>query len=349
MNRIRQGRATIVDVAERARVSAATVSRVLNGSAPVSPLVTRQVQRAAAALDFRPNLLGRNLRAARTRNLGVVLPTLTHPVFAECLHALQVAAQAAQHAVIPATTGYDPAQEDGAIEFLLKHRVDALVLTVADAAKSRVLDKLDREGVPYVLVYNQLQRAQRAVQRPTVSVDNRLAARQMVAHLTAQGHRRIGMVAGSFRQSDRTRLRHKGYVEALNAANLSPLPPLEVPFMAPDARALLHDVMSRRGRPTALFCSSDQLAMRVICDLAALGYRVPEDVSVAGFDGVALGALLTPALTTVVQPTPHIAATALDLLLGVLGGAASPASALLHHSLRLGGTTAAPCEAPAAS
>ena len=180
------GRATILDVARRARVSAATVSRVLNASARVSEDVARAVLDAAANLEFRPNLLGRSLRASRSNSIGVVLPTLAHPVFADCLQGLEQAARAADHAVLLATTGYDPAQEDGAIERLLRQRVDGLVLTVADAARSRVLDKLDNERVPYVLVYNELGRRSRKA-RPTVSVDNRAAARQMVEHLLSLG------------------------------------------------------------------------------------------------------------------------------------------------------------------
>lgn len=341
------GRATILDVARRARVSAATVSRVMNESAHVSDEVARAVLDAAARLDFRPNLLGRNLRASRTRNLGVLLPTLAHPVFAECVQALESAARASDHALMLATTGYDPAQEDGALELLLRHRVDGVVLTVADAARSRVLDKLDREGVPYVLVYNQLgRRSTHAAARPTVSVDNRAAARQMVEHLIGLGHTRIAMVAGSFRQSDRTRLRHRGYVDALRAAGRAVPPPVELPFMAADARAPLHELMRGRERPTALFCSSDQLALRVMRDLAQLGFAVPHDVSVAGFDGVQLGTLTVPALTTVEQPSPQIAATAVDLLLHLIGGQRYLAPALLHHTLRLAESTAAPPASP---
>lgn len=337
------GRATILDVARRARVSAATVSRVMNESAHVSDEIARAVLDAAARLDFRPNLLGRNLRASRTRNLGVLLPTLAHPVFAECVQALEGAARASDHALMLATTGYDPAQEDGALELLLRHRVDGVVLTVADAARSRVLDKLDAERVPYVLVYNQLgRRSAHAATRPTVSVDNRAAARQMVEHLIGLGHARIAMVAGSFRQSDRTRLRHAGYVDALKAAGLAVPAPVELPFMAADARAPLHELMRGRERPTALFCSSDQLALRVMRDLAQLGVIVPRDVSVAGFDGVQLGTLTVPALTTVAQPSPQIASTAVDLLLQLIGGQRYLAPALLHHTLRLAESTAAP-------
>lgn len=340
----RRSRATITDVARQARVSPATVSRVLNASAPVSEAAARAVRTAASRLDFRPNLLGRSLRARRSANIGVVLPTLSHPVFAECLQGLEAAARACDLALMVATTGYDSAQENAAVELLLRHRVDGLVLTVADAARSKVLDKLDAERMPYVLAYNQLA-VRRAQGRPTVSVDNRAAARQMVEHLIGLGHRRIAMVAGSFRESDRARLRHRGYGDALAAARLVPLPPAELPFMADDARLALQDLLGRREPPTALFCSSDQLALRVMRDLVLLGHPVPARISVAGFDGVQLGTLTTPSLTTVVQPSTQIAACALDLLRGLLAGEPVQAPALLHHRLRLGESTSAPMAA----
>lgn len=332
-------RATITDVARQAKVSPATVSRVLNASAPVRDETARAVRAAASRLEFRPNLLGRSLRANRSANIGVVLPTLAHPVFGECLQGLEAAARSCDLALMVATTGYDPAQENAAIELLLRHRVDGLVLTVADAARSRVLDKLDAEGVPYVLAYNQLD-GRRAKRRPTVSVNNRAAARQMVEHLVGLGHRHIAMVAGQFRASDRARLRHRGYTDALHASGLAPYEPVELPFMAEDARLPLIELLSRRDPPTALFCSSDQLALRVMRDLARLGRSVPAQVSVAGFDGVQLGTLTTPTLSTVVQPSTQIAGSALDLLRGLLAGDDVRAPALLHHALRLGESTA---------
>jgi DNA-binding LacI/PurR family transcriptional regulator len=332
---------TIADVARRAQVSPATVSRVLNASAPVSASAAQAVRTAAAQLGFRVNMLGRSLRANRSGNIGVVLPTLAHPVFAECLQGVEQAAHAFDLGLMVATTGYDPAQENAAIERLLRHRVDGLVLTVANSARSRVLDKLDAEQMPYVLVYNQ-PAAENPRARRAIGVDNRLAAQQIVAHLLALGHRRIAMVAGSFRQSDRTRLRHRGYRDALSASGRLPMAPIELPFMADDARPALHDLLCRRDPPTALFCSSDQLALRVMRDLALLGKSVPEQVSVAGFDGVRLGTLTTPTLTTVVQPSMQIGACALELLRGLLDGSAAMPPQLLSHRLRLGESTAPP-------
>ncbi|MCE2970524.1 MAG: LacI family DNA-binding transcriptional regulator [Burkholderiales bacterium] len=337
-------RETIHDVARRAKVSAATVSRVLNESATVAPGTVARVRRAVQALDFRPNLAGRSLRAARTRSLGVVVPTLANPVFAECLAGVEAGARAHGHTLSLATTGYKAAAEADAVEALLRQRVDGLVLTVTDAARNRVLDRLDRERVPYVLVFNQLARAE----RPTVSVDNRAAAREIVEHLIGLGHRAIRMLTGQFRQSDRARLRYRGYCDALQAAGLEPLPPLQMPFLAPDARLPLVEGLAARPRPTAFFCSNDYLALTVIRDLTALGRRVPDDVSVAGFDGIRIGELTAPSLTTVVQPSERIGGAAVELLLRRVVDTGEVASVALQHTLRRGGSTAAVAANPRA-
>jgi DNA-binding LacI/PurR family transcriptional regulator len=338
-------RATIKDVAESAGVSFATVSRVLNETGLVKPATSELVWEAARALGFRPNLMGRNLRSSRTQTLGVMLPTLTHPVFAECLQSIETAARLSQHTIALSTTDYDPLAEETASEALLRQRVDGLILTVADSAASPVLDKLDAEGVPYVLVFNQMSRQGKkraTLRRPCVSVDNQLAAQQMVAHLVSLGHSRICMIAGRFGQSDRSRLRFNGYKQAMQAAGLEPLPPLELPFNQTDTRRELQDLLGSRTRPTALFCSSDQIAMAVMRDARLLGFAVPGDIAVAGFDGVRVGQLLSPELTTVVQPTADIGRTAVDLLLQLINGEQYLGPALLHHTLRLGGSAAAP-------
>lgn len=273
-----------------------------------------------------------------------MLPTLRHPVFAECLGSIECAARDAGHAVNIATTDYDPSREEQASELLLQQRVDGLILTVANAAHSHLLDKLDREGMPYVLVYNQLPPVKSAKAprppRPCVSVDNRKAAHDMVAHLIALGHQQIRMLTGQFGQSDRARLRYKGYGDAMRKTQLPVPDAVEFAFMVQDTRSVLMDVMHVHPRPTALFCASDQLAMQVIRDLQAIGLRVPQDVSVAGFDGVQVGELMSPALTTLVQPSAEVGLCAFDLLQRLISGEQPCGSALLHHTLRLGGTVA---------
>jgi len=332
---------TIKDVALVAGVSLATVSRVLNASGRVSGKTTEAVLAVTRQLGFRPNLVGRNLRATRTRTLGVVLPSLNHPVFAECLQGIEAAAQAHNHVIAISTTGYRVESEERVSERLLQQRVDGLILTVADAAHSPVLDKLDAEGVPYVLVFNQTgKRRKHQPLRPSVSVDNFSAGRQVVEHLLSLGHERVHMLAGQFQQSDRSHQRFLGYQAAMRAAGFAWRPPMELAFNTPDTRAELQDLLSRRHPPTALFCSNDQLAMTVMRDLRSLGVRIPEDISLAGFDGVRVGEWMSPVLTTVVQPTAEIGRTAVDLLLQLIAGERCLGPALLHHTLRLGGTSA---------
>jgi DNA-binding LacI/PurR family transcriptional regulator len=160
----------------------------------------------------------------------------------------------------------------------------------------------------------------------------------MVNYLIELGHDTIHMVAGQFRQSDRSCQRFTGYRDAMNDAGLVWRAPLELPFNTEDTRNELSALLQVNNRPTALFCSNDQLAMTVIRDLQLLGFRVPEDVSVVGFDGVHVGQWMTPELTTMAQPTAEIGRLAVEHLLKLITGGPTSGPALLPHTLRAGGT-----------
>jgi len=208
---------TLADVALAAKVSLATASRVFSHPQLVREATAQRVHEAARRLSFRPNLLGAKLRAQRTRILGVMLPTLDNAVFAECWRGIEESAMAAGYSLMLVTSNYDPARERERIEYLLRHRVDGMVLTVADACDSTVLDQLDRESVPYVLAYNQVSDEGAAHGRHSVSVDNRTSACEGVKALIAAGHRRIVVISGAFTASDRARQRFAGYADAMRA------------------------------------------------------------------------------------------------------------------------------------
>ena len=343
--------ATLVNVARAAGVSLATASRVFSNPELVRQDTAERVLQAAGELGFRPNLLGAKLRAQRSRIVGVMLPTLENAVFAECWRGIEEAALAQGYSLMLVTSRYDPARERERIEYLLRHRVDGLVLTVADAARSAVLEQLDAEGVPYVLAYNQ---AARRGKRYSVSVDNRVSARAGVETLIAAGHRRIAVVSGAFVASDRARQRHMGYQDAMRAHGLQPLPPLSLPAHTPTHTPAeverIQQFVTAPSAPTALFCTNDMLAIGVIAILKRLGLSVPGDVSVLGYDGIELGQLLEPPLSTVAQPNNEIGARALGCLLARLepasAGAAPdlrlPRATLLPHALREGATVGPP-------
>lgn len=326
-------RATIRDVAERAGVSVATVSRALNGGA-VMPETVARVRDAAADLGFRPNGVGRSLKTASSRLIGVLIPSLSNPVFAEAVEGIAAGVADAGYSLLFGVSDYHRAAEGRGIEALLRYRADGLILTVADAASSASLDVLEAAEVPYVLVYN----PPGAHGRPTVTVDNRAAGYAVAARLAGEGHRRLGMIAGRLDDSDRARARHAGFVEGAVALGLEPPILREVPFTRPMLEPVLAALYAEPGAPTALFCSNDMLAIAVIGALAGLGLAVPGDVSVVGFDGIAIGGLLHPSLETVVQPSRELGRTAALRLLRRLAGEETGTPVILPHTLRRGGS-----------
>ncbi len=327
---------TIKDVAALSGFSIATVSRAINSPHTVSPATLATIRAAIEQLQFRPNPLGRQLRSDRTQLIGVVLPTLSNPVFAECLQGLDELASQAGYKLIVMSTEYDTERERHAIETLRSQRVEGLILTVADAHAHPMLDALDRDGLLYVLMHNDTPH------RPSVSVDNRLAAYDGVSHLIARGHHQVMMVAGSLAASDRAKQRHLGYTQALADRGLEPLPVLEIEFTAPELPgAVLARLIAPATRPTAIFCSNDLLAMVVMRGLRGAKFRIPDDVSVLGFDGLAIGELLAPSLASVATPNREIGRSAWRRLAERLAGHSHPKPALtLRHTVRDGGSIA---------
>jgi len=336
---------SIKEVALSAGVSTATVSRLLNNPSTVSSETAERVNEAIARLGFRPNFNGRNLRAGRSRTIGVVVPTLLNTVFAQCLQGIELAARALDYSVMFTATEYRRQEEAAAVELLLSHRVDGVILTVADASASQTLEVLDSEAIPYVLTYNQPQQSVRL----SVSVDNHGAAYDAVTHLIALGHRRIQMLSGHFHDSDRAVQRYHGYLDAMRAHGLAALAPIEVARHTGTTAAdtdldYLQAFVDPQQRPSALFCSNDLLALAAMRDLRTLHLQVPGDVSVMGFDGIPLGELMVPVLSSAVQPSELIGAVALRTLVAAIESRpelAPPVSQILPHTIRAGGSVRA--------
>ena len=302
---------SIQDVAQKARVSVATVSRVFNFPDKVKPETRARVERAAAQVSYLPNASARSLRTQRSRVLGVVLPTLLNPVFAECLEGIAQAATAGGYAIMPITTQYQLDREERAVNLLLAGSVDALILVVSNPSNSSALKKLVAAEVPYVLAYNQ------HIAHPCVYVDSQLAVKELVLKLAGVGHRRIAMVSGQLAASDRSQQRYRGFVRGIKAAKLKQLPLIEVPFIEA-ATELLRQLLSSKPRPTALVCSNDLLAIRSLRAAHLSGLQVPTDLTITGFDGIALGLDTTPTLSTITQPNHDIGRSSVELLVQAL-------------------------------
>jgi len=324
---------SIQAVAAKAGVSVATVSRAFNFPDKVTPATRELVERVARELNYLPNASARTLRTQRSRVLGVVLPTLLNPTFAECLQGIARAAVAGGYAIIPVTTGYQLDEEERAVHLLLAGNVDGLILVVSNPSTSTALPRLRTAGVPYVLAYN------RHPDHPCVSVDSEGAVADAVTRLVLLGHRRIAMVSGTLAASDRAQQRYRGYLKGMADAGLDAPPLIEVPFVETAVDALSHQLQATRNRPTALICSNDLLAIRSIRAAHLSGLHVPDDLSVVGFDGIALGEDLTPALTTIAQPNSDIGRHSVELLIQAMAGGTTlqaDASLLLPHAFRDG-------------
>jgi DNA-binding LacI/PurR family transcriptional regulator len=325
-------------VARLAGVSPTTISRVLNGAPGVRPETAARVRAVIQSVGFRVNAIGRSLVTGRTRVVGMLIPTLTNPVFSGSVTGFVREAEQAGFGVLLATSDYDARRETAAVEMFLSQRVAgmALILTAPSAA---ILSTVRRARVPLVLLYNHVPARSQVV---SVCVDDYGLARELVTHMLQTGHRRIAMVTGVFASSDRARHRFNGYVAAMRAAGLAPMAPIEVDYLGTEFAGDLRPIMTRRDPPTALFCSNDLLAIAVIDAVRSLGFDVPEDVSVAGVDGIEMGRFVRPRLTTAALPTVDMGRTAWEVLAGFFEGRSASGPRVLPHRLELGGTIQPP-------
>jgi DNA-binding LacI/PurR family transcriptional regulator len=299
------------EVARQAGVSVATVSRVLSGSAPVRPDTRARVERALReTLYVAPGIRD------RTGVIGLLVPDLENPIFPELAQAFETIAAEAGFSTILCNTTPSALEEDAYVHMLIERAVDGMVfissqLTNPSADHAHYFRAL-QEGVRMVLV----NCGREDLPVPSVGVDERSAADVAATHLLNLGHRRIGFVAGLEHYMP-TREKTAGLRDALERWEL-PLDPGLITHAewgfeggAAGARRLL--ALGPR-RPTALIASSDVMAIGALFAAHERGLRVPDDLSIVGFDGVAVGAYTTPPLTTVAQPTKEIAATVVEAL-----------------------------------
>jgi LacI family transcriptional regulator len=304
--------AKIADVAAAAQVSAATVSRVLNGSGAVSPERAERVIKAAADLGYQPFGPARALRQQRTRVWAVIIADIENPFFTSMVRGIEDVAREHGHQIVLCNSDEDVAKEAAYLEVAISERMAGVVIAVASTKASR-LDTLLERDTPVVAVDR--VPASRAGAINSVVVDNRLGAALATDHLLSIGCKRIACITGPTRLSTASD-RLAGYREALQRA--------KVPFDAALVRradfrqeggheAAL-DLFGGRKRPDALFVANNLMTLGALAALRELGLGVPDDVSVIGFDDAPWAELTAPPLTVVAQPTYRIGTEAARLL-----------------------------------
>ncbi|MGQ0561277.1 MAG: LacI family DNA-binding transcriptional regulator [Gemmatimonadota bacterium] len=310
---------TVRDVAEKAGVSVATVSRALNQSGRVSAQTRERVARVVAELKYRPNTAARSLITRRTGMLGVLLPDLYGEFFSELIRGLDSEAQARGFHLL-LSSSHDHASEIETALNSMQARVDGLIV-MAPAVEAHVLRLLVPHDLPVVL----LNCALRHESLSSLAIDNYGGAYAAVQHLLTHGHTRIALVQGPPGNHDALE-RQRGYHAALADACLAIDRDLEMPgdFTASGGYAAALRLMALASPPTAIFATNDATAIGAMSALRDSGIAVPEQVALVGFDNVSSTKYMIPPLTTVEVSISEFGALAVTRLVAVLERADEP-------------------------
>jgi len=313
---------TMIQVAERAGTTIATVSRVVNNAPGVSPRMRARVSAVVAELGYVPHASAQLLRTGRSRIIGIVVGDLANPRSVSLINSVQaVAAAHGLTALVASATGSEPDGEISLIGAFMRHRpAGLLVATLRTLASDRYLTRIADQGVPVVLVGRTLQGAN----IDSVCANYRRGGQLITRHLIALGHRRIAFVGAHFDEADRV-ARLRGYLDALQRARLAVRPGLVAgdghPSAMPHYATYLTGYQATRlllkqpTRPTAIVSRNDMVAVGAIQAAREAGLHVPDDISITGFDNIPLAAAFAPALTVMSQPTEEEGHLAAELLL----------------------------------
>ena len=298
--------ATIYQVAERAGVSIATVSRVQRRSDRVAVATRDRVERAIEELNYRPSALGRSLARGSHEATGIVFPDLSGPYSSAVILGYEEASAAEGSSVLILGTHRRPSAVDQVLD--LAARVDGLVI-MGRTVDNAVVEELQRRGVPVVL----LARSPVAG-ADSVSADNRGAAKGLVGHLIEHGHRAMVFIGDPAASADAAE-RWEGFLAAHAAAGLTPaFDAVPCAFRESDGRDAGHATLAASRRPTALVGANDEIAMGLLEAANEAGLRVASDIAITGWDDIPAARHLSPALTTVRQPMHDIGRRAAALL-----------------------------------
>lgn len=301
------GKPTIRDIAREAGVSVATVSRVTHDDPRVVSSTRDRVQEAIDRLGYRPSALGRALSYQRTNTLGIVLPGLGGPYFAQLIEGAESVAVERGVVINVLGTHLRPDAVDAVRQ--LAERTDGLIIA-GGVIPDEEIARLARTGRVVVVAGD-------TADAPSVRTDGRAAAAELAMHLIeVHGHRRLRFV-GEPKGSPDTTQRYAGFRDALAAHDLAEAgEPLHYGLDVPSGAVAARELHRSGDLPDALVCANDELALGLLATLPGLGHRIPADVAITGFDDNALAELASPRLTTVHQPTVELGARAAAGALG---------------------------------
>ncbi|MBU6259984.1 MAG: LacI family DNA-binding transcriptional regulator [Burkholderiales bacterium] len=317
-----EGKVTLEHVAQEAGVSPSTVSRILNGTAVVSDDKRAAVDAAIARLGFVPNPVARGLAGGRTLSVGVVTQAIDSPFYGGALRGIEDTLSGAGYSPLFVSGHWNAAHEARSIETLRARRVDGIIVLSCRLGDSALA--VHAQSLPVVVTGRGVGGAGICA----LNFDNFEGGRLATEHLLALGHRRIAFIAGDSRHPD-ARERQRGYRAALQAAGLAYDPALVVPgqFFEESGYAAAERLVQGGAPFTAVFAANDQMAFGAALALHRHGRRVPDDVSLVGFDDLAAARYTVPPLSTIHHPIYELGQAAATAMLQLLSGA-TPTAAL---------------------
>lgn len=292
---------TILDIAKEANVSASTVSRVLRGSATVAEEKQTAVRQAVKALNYRPNVFAQSLASGQSMSIGVLTQNFGSPFYDEILQGILQGLDETGYSPIFADGRWQKKIEEQAVQMFIDRRVDGMIHVGGQLPVSRLLEI--NQQIPLIVVGRNLEDPSIAC----LTINNFDAAYEATQYLISMGHQKIAHITASVNRADEVndiRERLLGYQQALRDAGIDPDPNLVVAgdLLPQSGVFAVHTLREREQHFSAIFCANDQMAFGARLALSNKGFRVPEDVSLIGFDDISMSAYMNPPLTTVQQP-----------------------------------------------
>jgi len=306
---------TINDIAKISGVSKATVSRVVNGTKPVSDEVRRKVMQAIDETGYKPSSLARSLMTKETKLIGVVIPDVSNPIFSQLVKGMEEVSSEQGYNILLCNSYLNHDKEMEYLEILSDKEVDGIVFLTTKETKAHS-DFFNEYKKPVVTV----DRSFKNIDIPSVSIDDFEASQKAVNYLINLGHKNIGMVRASLDDRAHGLHRFEGYKVALENAGLCIREEnvVEGDFSVQSGYDAVSKILSNNTPPTAIFFANDTMAVGGIRCITDSGLRVPDDISVIGFDDIPISEMFIPSLSTIKQPTMTVGRSAMEKLLKLI-------------------------------
>ncbi|WP_413285672.1 DNA-binding transcriptional regulator CytR [Vibrio sp. MA40-2] len=308
--------ATMKDVAQLAGVSTATVSRALMNPEKVSASTRKRVEDAVLEAGYSPNSLARNLRRNESKTIVTIVPDICDPYFTEIIRGIEDAATEHGYLVLLGDSGMQQKRESSFVNLVFTKQADGMLLLGTDLPFD--VSKPEQKNLPPLVMACEYAPE---LELPTVHIDNLTSAFEAVNYLTQMGHKKIAQISGP-EESALCKFRHQGYQQALRRAGiaLNSAYCTSSNFTFEGGAKALRKLQSLPDAPTAIFCHNDTMAIGAIQEAKKLGLRVPQDISLVGFDDIQFSQYCDPPLTTVSQPRYEIGRQAMLMMLELLKG-----------------------------